>query len=246
MTFLVPHDSARPLVIAHRGGAAESPENTRRAFHDVIARGHPGVEWDVRLSADGVPVVIHDAEVVVDTRGTRVAIDHQTAAELGRVDLGWSHGPGAEGETVPTLEEVLSFPWGRTVLMVEVKPTADDSRLGAVSARAVAASAHREHAVIASFSGAVLRAAHRAVPDLPLLALIDSETDSQVFSDLPLLGFGVDVDLVTGDRVAAWSRNGRRVWTWTVKDLRQVRPLLSVGVCGLITDIPTAVTSFLR
>ena len=50
----------RPLIIGHRGASAVAPENTMAAFREAIATGSDGIEFDVRLSRDGVPVIIHD------------------------------------------------------------------------------------------------------------------------------------------------------------------------------------------
>src|SRR5688500_14533027 len=101
------------LVYAHRGGAALAPENTIAAFDNGLALGADGLELDVRMARDGVPVVHHDAvlERTTDGRGPVSAL---TAEELARLDAGhkFADASGAfpfrgQGIGVPRLEEVV-------------------------------------------------------------------------------------------------------------------------------------------
>ncbi|HYP17398.1 MAG TPA: glycerophosphodiester phosphodiesterase family protein, partial [Opitutus sp.] len=80
--------SARPLVFAHRGGSALAPENTIAAFDRGLALGADGLELDVRLSRDGVPMVHHDARLE-RTTNLRGFVAERTAEELSRADAGW-------------------------------------------------------------------------------------------------------------------------------------------------------------
>ena len=120
-------DLGNRLVIAHRGNAAHAPENTLESFDQAIALGADALELDVRVSRDGVPVVIHDP-TLLRTAGRRDAVAALTAAELARADTGatFTSDGGAtfpyrdRGLTVPTLAEVLvRFP--KTPLLIEVK-----------------------------------------------------------------------------------------------------------------------------
>jgi glycerophosphoryl diester phosphodiesterase len=77
----------KPLIIAHRGASALAPENTLAAFRRAIADGAEGIEFDVRLAKDNVPVVIHDADLKrVGARNGSVG--EYTSAELGKIDVG--------------------------------------------------------------------------------------------------------------------------------------------------------------
>ena len=77
----------RPLIFAHRGGARLAPENTLAAIDNGIKLGSDGLEIDVQLSSDGIPVVIHDPTLDRTTNRTG-PVRHFTAAELARVDAG--------------------------------------------------------------------------------------------------------------------------------------------------------------
>jgi glycerophosphoryl diester phosphodiesterase len=102
----------RRLVFAHRGGAALAPENTIAAFDDASSRGVDGVELDIRLSRDGIPVVIHD-RTLDRTTNLRGPVEAFTADELQRADAGHAfamadgHPFRAQGIGVPTLASVL-------------------------------------------------------------------------------------------------------------------------------------------
>ena len=112
----------RPLVIAHRGDTAAAPENTLAAFTAAIDAGADGIELDVHPSRDGAPVVHHDYYLERTTNGSGLVTDH-TVAELRALDAGAWFDERFAGESVPTLEEVLSLAAGRVRLEIELKGT---------------------------------------------------------------------------------------------------------------------------
>jgi glycerophosphoryl diester phosphodiesterase len=100
----------RPLVIAHRGDSRSCPENTLAAFASAAAAGADGIELDVRLSADGIPVVCHDATLARFGGGTR-RLSRRTLADLGRDSVGAWFSQRYAAQRIPTLAAVLgSFP----------------------------------------------------------------------------------------------------------------------------------------
>ena len=103
-----------PLVVAHRGASATFPENTLEAFDAAVSAGAPVVEFDVRLSSDGVPVVIHDPEV------SRVAMGEGFVHERSMEDLQAMELVGGRGR-ISTLREVLDLLSGRAGIDVEIK-----------------------------------------------------------------------------------------------------------------------------
>ena len=106
----------RPLIIAHRGASAHAPENTLAAFRMAMVVGAGGVEFDVRLAKDGVPVVIHDGSLL-RTAKLKAKVSELTSKELSEVDVGsWFNRrfrakarPEFESETVATLEQSLTL-----------------------------------------------------------------------------------------------------------------------------------------
>ena len=95
-----------PVVIAHRGESSGAPENTLSAFKAALASGTNGIEFDVHLTKDGHPVVIHDATVDRCTDGTGTVLD-MTLEQLKALDAGTWFAAPYEGERVPTLDEAI-------------------------------------------------------------------------------------------------------------------------------------------
>ncbi|MDB5816804.1 MAG: ugpQ, partial [Rhizobacter sp.] len=90
-----------PFWIAHRGAGTEAPENTMAAFRLGARHGFTAFECDVKLSADGIPFLLHDDTLERTTDGHGVA-GHLPWLELSRLDAGQWHGEGFAGEPVPT------------------------------------------------------------------------------------------------------------------------------------------------
>lgn len=115
------------MVIAHRGASEEAPENTMSAFERALALGADGFEFDVQLTSDGRPVVIHDAMLDRTTTGSG-PVFASSAKHIATLDAGDWFGAEFSGERVPSLEAVLGLPaqifeleiksWGREVLDV--------------------------------------------------------------------------------------------------------------------------------
>lgn len=242
------------LLIAHRGGAGLAPENTLVAFEAAVTRYRAEIlELDVRVTRDGVPVVIHDPTVDRCTDGTG-AVRELTLAALRRLDAGWAftsdggrtHPHRGRGVRVPTLREVLeAFPGLR--LNVDLKA----AEPGAVEAFAGAVAGEEDRLCIGSDDdGRAARLAAR-LPDacrfFPAAAArrfvlaawlgLDPRPDPRWHVlDLPVRAAGLRV---VGPRVLrAAGRAGRWVNAWTVDDAREMRRLLGDGVGGIMTDRP--------
>ncbi len=144
-----------PLVVAHRGAPARALENSVASFALALADGADMIEFDVRLSADGVPYVIHDARTGRTAR-ENAAISRCTAARLSRIRL-------KNGEPLPTLAAVLSLVAGRVPLNVEAK---SPGSMEAVC-RLLASSGYGGPVLLSSGLRAEVLAARGLRPDLP-------------------------------------------------------------------------------
>ncbi|MHB9091675.1 MAG: glycerophosphodiester phosphodiesterase [Chloroflexota bacterium] len=231
----------RPLIVAHRGAAWEAPENTLAAFALAVVAGADMVELDVRVSADGELVVIHDAEVSRTTNG-RGDVAALTLAELKALDAGAWFAPPFAGEQVPTLAEVCAFAAGRIALNVEVKC---DAAVFAPLADTFVATLGRHgllaNGVVSSFDRAVLRALREASADVSLAYLYMVQWFSPGAPELRELALNAlhpEHRLVTARQVAEAHAAGMRVNVWTVDDVPSARELASWGVDGLITNDP--------
>jgi glycerophosphoryl diester phosphodiesterase len=109
-----------PWVIAHRGASRDAPENTIAAFDEALRQGPCGIELDVQLSRDGVPVVYHD-RTLWKAGGGRRRVARCDLEELRKLDPGRRLDNRCRGQHIPTFEEVLSRYGRRTRLLVEIK-----------------------------------------------------------------------------------------------------------------------------
>ncbi len=107
-------------LIAHRGFSADAPENTLAAFDLALTNNYPDIEFDVQLSSDGVPIVIHDGSLDRTTNGHGLVKEH-TLAQIKTLDAGSWFSPGFIGSRVPTLNEVLLRYSGCANLHIELK-----------------------------------------------------------------------------------------------------------------------------
>lgn len=162
----------KPYVIAHRGDSAHRPENTLASFASALELGVDVVEFDVQLSREGEPVVIHDATVDRTTDG-RGRVADLSLPELRRLSAGYAErfGQAWAGERVPTLAEVLGFLKGRARALIEIKhDSVSDDALGGVEARTLAAvrkAGLLGEAAVLSFDPRALARCRELEPGLP-------------------------------------------------------------------------------
>jgi glycerophosphoryl diester phosphodiesterase len=246
-------DSDRPLVFAHRGGAKLAPENTMAAIDNGMALGADGLEIDVQLSADGIPVVIHD-QTLDRTTDHKGAVRELSAAALARVDAGFrfeidgqfpfrGHGIG-----VPMLDEVLAK-HAKTRVIIEMKGGQPEL------ARAVAASILKAGAVdricVGSFyQGSIdtLRAEHpnvitSASQEEARWTLHRSWVRWPWLKPRPYCAFQVPefagrMRVVSRSFLRHVHREGHTVQVWVVNERDEIRRLLDWGADGIISDRP--------
>ena len=242
----------RRLVYAHRGGMALSPENTIAAFDRGMAAGADGLELDVRLSRDGVPVVHHD-DTLERTTNAVGPVSALTVDELARVDAGHQFVVNGDfpfrgqGIGVPTLEEVLRRYPGAP-LIIEMK--GDSADLAEAVVRVVRKAGALEHAMLSSFSMRTVRAARNASRDARTGASTSEARTALWRSWLGLAPrrpeyYGFQLPETAG-RLRVVSRRfvrkvtgaGLSVSVWVVNEEADMRRLLAWGVTGLITDRP--------
>jgi glycerophosphoryl diester phosphodiesterase len=244
-------DCAAQPIVAHRGASAIAPENTLAAFTRAVGAGADAIELDVHVTADDVPVVLHDPTLdrTTDRAGAVAALplSDVCAADAGArfsADGGRTFPFRGQGLRVPTLEEVLAAV-PATPLLIELKtPHAQPAVRRAIERHDAAA-----RCVIASFDAAALTAfpvppflVGAATPDVRrhlLLASLGlpSRPRCRLFAVPERRGL---LPVVTRRFVAAAHRAGRPVHVWTVDDPATARRLRGRGVNGIITNDPAA------
>ena len=215
------------------------------AFARAVELGAHGIELDVHLSADGVPVVIHDFTVDATTDGSG-PVSSMPLAQLKELDAGSSFAPAFAGEPIPTLAEVLETFGHRLFLNIELKTTSPgDNGLE----RAVIAQV-REHGLdrsdlvlLSSFNPFSLRRASRLAPHIRRGLLYAPDLPLPLrrawFAPLAPHQARHPEHTMVDARYMAWARRrGYQVNTWTVDDPVEMRRLVDLGVDGIITNVP--------
>ncbi len=233
----------RPCIFAHRGASAYAPENTLAAFELALQQGAPAIELDVKLSADGHAVVIHDPTVDRTTNG-KGKVARLSLAELRALDAGSFFSEKYRGEKIPTLEEVFDLVGKRALINIELTnyTTPRDSLVEEVC-RLVREHHMEENVLFSSFLPRNLHQAAILLPEVPrgLLALegwkgLWMRSFQFFFGNYQALH--PYVSDVTPQQIASVHRIGRRVHVWTVNDADQMRRLLKWGADGIFTDDP--------
>jgi glycerophosphoryl diester phosphodiesterase len=239
--------------VAHRGASAERPENTLGAFERAVEVGAPAIEFDVRVTADGHAVVVHDASVDRTTNGSGV-VRSMTLDEVRALEIATGDG---DPEHVPTLEEVLRFASSRAAVDVEIKnlpgePDFDPERELAVEAlhRALDDVGFVGPVIVSSFNPRSIAASRTMRPEVPTGLLTEYSVDAEAALTyaaaeghawvLPFLGkvreagegFPSDVH-----------RAGLLLGTWLTDDPDEALALFASGVDAVATNDPRAVVA---
>lgn len=230
-----------PKLCAHRGAGKLAPENTLTAMRVGHAHGYRMVEFDVKLSADNVSFLLHDATLERTTSG-RGRADALPWRELARLDAGGWHSAKYAGEMVPTLAAIARWARAHDVRCnVEIKPTPGREReTGAAVALDVAA-LWREAEVpplLSSFSEIALEAARDAVPALPRALLLDKLPDDWLdrLARSGCVALDTNHQALSGEIVQRAHAHGYRVLAYTPNDPVRVAELEGYAVDTVITD----------
>ena len=230
-----------PRYVAHRGAGKLAPENTLAAMRAGFAHGYRMVEFDVKLSGDGVPFLLHDDTLERTTNGVGRA-DAMNWTELAKLDAGSWHSPQYAGEPLPTLSAVAHWAIANNVACnVEIKPMPGRERETGAAVALDASELWRGAAiapVLSSFSEEALVAAREAVPELQRAWLVEEIPDDWQarLARIDCIALDACHKVLTADIVDAAHRAGYRVMTWTANDPVKVNALAAWGVDSIITD----------
>ncbi|MET0425163.1 MAG: glycerophosphodiester phosphodiesterase family protein [Actinoplanes sp.] len=233
--------------VAHRGYSAVAPENTLPAFAAAVLGGATHVEFDVRTTVDGVPVVIHDRTLERTTTGAGHVWD-AAYPEIAVLDAGSWFSPAYAGTRVPTLAETLDLlaPAGPQLLL-EIKPPATLEQVKAI-VELVAERELLDRTIVQSFDPEVVRLVREAAPDVRrgLLRMRFEADTVELVRELGVVCCNPSVADVLGDpeTVAVLIDAGVEVMPWTANDLAEWPDLVVAGVAGLITDHPAELTGW--
>jgi len=234
---------SQPIIFAHRGASAHAPENTLAAFELAVAQQADAIELDVKLSADGQVVVIHDSTVDRTTNG-KGKVKDMTLAELKALDAGGFFAKEFAAEKIPTLEEVFETVGKRTVINIELKNyTNRHEDLVETVCMLVKKHQMQKRVMFSSFFPNALSKARSYLPDVPrgLLALnglLGVWARSFGFNFGKYDALHPDLQDFTQQEVTRVHRLKRRVHVYTVNAEEDMRRLFKWGVDGIFTDDP--------
>lgn len=243
----------RTLNVAHQGASADAPTNTLTAFEKAAEMGADGVELDAHLSADGIPVVIHDFTVDRTTDGSGRVADLSLAA-LRELDAGSWFAPAFAGERIPILAEVFAAVGQKLLINVELKVLPREERgLEAAVVSLVERHGLADRVLISSFNPYALRRTRRLAPHLPLGLLYDPvpvawpvRARAWLMRDLRPETLNPHWTLVRQSTIQRARARGRRVVTWTVDDTDVMRRLAEWGIAAIITNHPDRLRAVLE
>lgn len=247
---------SKPLIIAHRGASVDAPENTLAAFEAALDAGADGVEFDVQLAADGVPVVIHD-ETLKRTGRLPKRVADLTSGQLGETDVGsWFNAKfphrarsGFSNETVPTLERSLRMLTDfRGLIYVELK--CDQSNYGPLAEGVcdqLRDSPLLERIVISSFTLPAIAEIRRLLPAVETAALFQPSISTILNRSLRVITaaekhgaaqLSLHYSLATPKLCSMAGEAALPVTVWTVDHIKWLDHALNRDIRALITNDP--------
>lgn len=216
------------LIIAHRGASGYEPENTLNSVKKALELGADMVEVDVHVSKDGQIMVIHDARLERTTNG-RGYVRDLTLKELKKLDAGL-------GERIPTLEEVIELMRGEAQLAVEIKvPGIEEKVLQIIKENEL-----ENDSLFTSFYHPVLKHVRELDPNVKTGVIIASRPikpaqlaiDANANALLPKHTY-VDLHMVEESH-----KHNLTIYPWTIDTINEIRPLVKMGVDGIVTNKP--------
>lgn len=251
-----------PQVVAHRGAAAQIPEHTLAGYVQAIEAGAEAVEGDVRLTADGHLVLVHDSRIDRTSDGTG-RVSNKTLSQLRQHDFSsWWQGdsesggePGSASDTVLTLDELLEVVVGsphRVEMAIETKhPT----RYGGYAEQALVETLQRfglyrpsqesAQVRVMSFSSIAMRRMRDLAPGIPTAYLMERTPrllrSGQLPYDARIAAPSLEIVRLQPEVVRLWQQRGRPVHVWTVDTAEGVELCMRMGVAAVITNRPADV-----
>ncbi len=231
-----------PAVLAHRGDCKHAPENTLAAFRQAAKMGVDGIEFDVKLTADGKVIVLHDQTLDRTTNG-HGDVSSFTLAALQELNASVRFPELVPPEKIPTLDEVFEFAGDRLYMNVELKNYSTPfDRLVPAVVEHVKRHGLEKRVFFSSFNPFSLRIAHRLLPSVPCGLLTLPRAAGFLGRTFGWRGqleaLNPHLASLTPYLVDQVHAGGKRVYVWTVNAEADILHVIDLGVDGIITDDP--------
>lgn len=228
-------DEYNPEIISHRAIAGGAPENSLAALQESISLGADYAEIDVQLTADGIAVVLHDADLM-RVAGHPGRIHQMSFAELQQLQLHSDNDYPDQLLVIPTLSEYLESAKGEIGLMIELKYYGFREDLAEETIRLIREYEMEEQVLLMSLSVDAVQQVENLSPDIPKGYL--SAVAAGDLSRIPMDFLAVNQQNVTTQMIREYSTRNQPVYAWTVNSTGNMVELLEKRVSGLITDEP--------
>ena len=222
-------------ITAHRGASGEAPENTLAAIGLAVEQGADYAEIDVRLTADGVPVLLHD-EALFRTTGVLNDVDCVTYEELSTYDAGIRYAKEFAGQRVPSLREVFEEYGGDIGFNIELK-TKQDKALAFEVVHLIEEYGLEESCIVTSVSYRQLQWVKELNGELKtghILSMVYGDFYENDAADF----FSIRSDCVTELVVEKAHAHGKEIHVWTVNRENELKRMKAIGVDNIITNTP--------
>jgi glycerophosphoryl diester phosphodiesterase len=230
-------------ITGHRGSKVRAPENTLSALQQAIAEGADYAEIDVQTTADGIVVLLHDADLMRVASVNRRLRDINYH-ELKDIDVGSWFATEFSSERIPTLQEAIDLARGRIKLNIELKFTWPDPTLTQKVGNIIRQKRFSSDCVVSSLNFQSLTEIKRTFPELSTGFIVFKVAGN--LSRMEANFLSISAARATPRLVRQLHRQGRAVHVWTVNDLNNVVSMIEMGVDNIITDYPQEVRRFIE
>jgi glycerophosphoryl diester phosphodiesterase len=205
----------QPLLLGHRGARHYAPENTLAAFDLALTHGCDGFEFDVRMSSDLHPIIVHDPHL------QDVVIADLTAEKLFAIQ-----------NSIPQMWQVFERYASTAYLNIELKVVGLESRL----AELLETYPPEKGYLVSSFLPEAIRAMHAAAPNVPLGYICRRKDLLKHWRKLPISHVILHHTLISPRFIAELRSENKQVFVWTVNKREEIAAMAALGVDGIISD----------
>ncbi|MBW1789689.1 MAG: glycerophosphoryl diester phosphodiesterase membrane domain-containing protein, partial [Deltaproteobacteria bacterium] len=225
----------RIAITAHRGSSLKAPENTMSSLHQAVSDGADYAEIDVQATADGVVVLMHDADLM-RLAGVNRKLEDIRYEELKDIDIGSWFSREFNGERTATLQEAMAFAGGRIKLNIELKYNRADPELAGRVGRLIERNGFFSECVVSSLDQHELRRLKEACPDVKTGLIVFRAVGNVSRSEFDFIS--INAGRISPGMVRDARENGRQIHVWTVNDMQTALSMFEMGVDNIITDRP--------